>query len=183
MTMTKEQNFLRTRAEVAMPAGLFPRVGVVGEVKPHTSNGIASGVVQLRTRLRRLPEVRRAQVRPQLITYRPSDRADGAYEVLAPDSLQLRTWVATGRRPPGLRWYSLGTFPFARSLERIRVRDCPALLGSEIEPQVRDHYARRLGIPPLGIKTAAQHGADIEHELVAFLRELASELSAELAGY
>lgn len=182
MTATKAppppQRFLRTPAERGLPPGRFPRVGVIGEVKPHTANGIASGVAQLRVRFRRLPVARRGQVRAQLITYRPSASPEGAYEVLAPDSLQLTSWLATGGRPPHLRWYSLGSFPFPRALQRIQVRDCPSLLGSEIEPHVRRHYAARLGIPPLGQRTAAQHGADIEHELVSFLRELAAELEA-----
>lgn len=173
------QRFLRTPAERGLPPGLFPRVGVIGEVKPHTANGIASGVGQLRQRFRGLPAARRGQVRAQLITYRPSSHPEGAYEVLAPDSLQLTSWLATGRRPQHLRWYSLGSFAFPRALDRIQVRDCPSLLGSEIEPHVRRHYGARLGIPPLGQKTAAQHGADIDHELISFLRELASELEAE----
>jgi hypothetical protein len=43
---------------------------------------------------------------------------------------------------------------------------------------VRSHYAARIGISPLDLRSAAKHGADIQHEFAQFLRELAAELEA-----
>ncbi|MDO7866768.1 hypothetical protein [Nocardioides jiangxiensis] len=176
---TSTQRFLPT------PAGApnrsrdpFPQAKVIGEIKPHTSSGISAGVAQLRRRLLAVSPAQRIAIRPQLVTYRASAR-DGYYEVLAPDSTLLKQWALTGVKPAGIPWYSLGEFYFAEALQTIQRRDCPSLLGGLIERRVRSHYAARIGIPPLALKSSAAHGPDFQHELAEFLHELATELELE----
>lgn len=163
----------------------FPRLGVVGEVKPHHGAGIAAGINQLRTRAR-------GGKTPQLVTYRQVPGRPTSYDVLAADSDQLKVLLAGLRGPRGVTaagvrtlttWYWLGRVAVPEAVVPIPVWQCATTFGSVIEPYIRAQYAAKVGAR-LGSKDAQQTGADISHEreLAAFLRELAAELEAEAGG-
>lgn len=168
------------------PSGAVPATGVIAEVKPHTTRGIRDGIRQLRQRAQ---AERRAKRNPRgfryhLVTYRQVDGDPGKYETYISDPRTMEAVVFGTAQPSFLH---MGSKPlnFPRAMETIRVHQCPSLLGNELEPRVRLRYAAWMRVAQghqgfrLASKSASQTGADIRHEMVDFLRELATELEAE----
>jgi len=174
----------------------FPVTGVVGEIKPHTPTGIESGLVQLRNRLRPAgPSGARpslpARPVPQLVTYRQVRGSSPTFfELLAPRSSQLMAFLAgwNTKRPTGWRtalstWFVVNRVEVPEAMTMVPLWQCASDFGSVMERYVRASYAARVRAT-LEQKTTWGHGADFRHELeyVAFLRELAHELEAEITG-
>lgn len=178
----------------AFNAAEFPVSGVVGEIKPHTPTGIESGLAQLRNRLRPagptgvrppLP----AKPTPQLVTYRQvTGSSPTFFELLSPRPSQLATFLAgwDTRRPTGWRavlssWVLVNRVEVPEAMTLVPLWQCSSDFGAVMERYVRASYAAKVRATLQG-KGTWGHGADFRHELeyVAFLRELAHELEAEL---
>ena len=149
----------------------FPSQRVVGEIKPHTARGIAAGIAQLRTRP--------TNQRRLLVTYRLQPGTVATYDVLIADPEQLSTAIRLNSAAGLTSWRVIDRVRGPSAHATMRVVDCPPSLGRDIEPKVRAAYARWTGVT-LAPKSALATGADIRHELADFLRELATELEAEL---
>ena len=167
-----------TTAPKPFDTRMFPRKGVIGEIKPHNPAGIAAGIVQLRGR----SGITRGT--PQLITYRQVPGQPARYEILGADSAQLRS-VIQGRAAKITTWYTFGIVESAQAARMIPLWECPTKLGNVLEGPIRVRYAKRVGATLDRKDDAALRGPDLKHELremAEFLRELAVELEAE-AGY
>ena len=178
MTTTASHRWKSDTRPMPFDASKFPRTGVIGEILPHNTRGIAAGIAQLRTRR---GITRRT---PQLVTYRQVPGQPTRYEVLAADPTQLAGVIQ--RRRAGIdTWYSLGVVESSRAVLPIPLWQCSSSLGNLLERQIRQRYATRVGATLASKTSASQTGADIEHELLEmaeFLRELAAELEAEAEG-
>jgi len=162
-------------------AAKFPQRNVIGEIKPHNTDGISDGIRQLFNR-----KAARLSVTPQLLTYRSIDPQRIRYEVLAADSDELRksvaAWQPRQRAQKPRTWYRLPTLiTLPAAAEMIPRWQCATQLGNVLEKHVRRAYTDAIRIPPLPDKHPSRPGPDIEHELLMaeFLRELAAELEAE----
>jgi hypothetical protein len=165
---------------VGKDPSLFPARGVVGEIKPHSTSGIAAGVAQLR---RRLAETQLKGMHPtfQLVTYRQVPTDPTRYDLLLANPRQLGTVIRSGRGAV-TSWLLIGQVVMRDAITPIPLWQCPTRLGNRIEPKVRAMYQGWMrnvqGHRSLTLlnRSASKQGADFMHEEVDFLRELLSDL-------
>lgn len=196
MTQTAGPPVARTRVAVARgvppdPAR-FPATGVVGEVKPHTPEGIRGGLDQLRRRLAAAARTRTpgppgprgaGAPAPQLVTYRRSPSDPTRFDVRIADPPALRRALRGGGGLAETDFLPVGTVVYPGAARPIPLWQCPTRLGVRMEPKVRFLYAqwmREVQRQP-GVRVARRPpqrgGADIEHERDEFLAELDAALS------
>ncbi|HET8960646.1 hypothetical protein [Nocardioides sp.] len=186
-----------TRARSWSPpvATLAPRMrgfrlhDVIAEIKPHTPGGINAGVTQLKSRASAIRKSGRdpRTFRYHLVTYRQVDGDPSRYDTYVSDPRTVDQTVFGSRKPDFLKM-SAKPLHVPRAVDRIAVYQCPTMLGNALEDPIRRRYAAWMRLTQgktgfrLEAKTSAQQtGADIkQRELVAFLRELAAELEAEI---
>ena len=183
---TKPRAWAERPTALAGRQAAFRKRGVVAEIKPHTAGGIRDGITQLKARRNALRKRGRdpEETRYHLITYRQVDADPARFETFISDPRTM-TAVLSGTGMP--TFLKMGNEPihFPRAIEKIPVHQCPTMLGNELEPKIRARYAAWMRTKQghtgfrLGAKDASTTGADVTHELVEFLRELAAELEAE----
>lgn len=173
----------------------YRQKGVVGEVKPHTPGGLRAGVEQLRARAAQIRKrgEKAEDTRYHLVTYRQVDGDPSRYETYVSDPRLVDPLVLSRARPTGpitperLGMAKMGGRPLhvPAALKQIPVHECTTTLGNLLEPLVRRRYTAWMRVAQgkrnfrLELKHPQAKGADIRHEMAAFLRELATELEAE----
>lgn len=163
---------------------------VIAEIKPHTTDGIRAGIRQLQTRAAALRRAKKdpARYRYHLITYRQAGADTTRYETFISDPRTTDDLVLRGRGKVAFLRLSAEPIHFPDANQRMQVFQCPSILGNALEPLIRSRYAAWMrstqGHAGFTLPAKSPHagGADITHELVAFLRELAAELEAEAAS-
>lgn len=123
-----------------------------------------------------------AGLQRHLVTYRPSPGHPGRYQVLISNPDELMEVISGRQRGLPQKWSLIGEFTNSRSQQLIPLTECPPRLGQLLERQTRERYAAWVGLGSLPGKNPNTPGLDAQHEYVAFLRELAAELEAEISA-